>query len=246
MNFDLIGIIYIAIVVLFFIIGYAKGLIRTLVSLFKGFLCLIPAFLLSMPVAKWVAPTKVGNFFSDIYINKFFTADVYQQIITQDNKDEVISSCIEANTKLPNFINDFLAKIVGKVVNVSTTDQKAAQVFAYVLTLYTLAVIAFIVIVILVKIVLALLKKINDAINKKKVIGTANRILGAVVNVVAGVFLVCVISYGLTFFAGLSTNFGAWLDKTTKIGEDTFTISKFVYNHNFIGYLVTWVQTKFF
>ena len=112
MDFDIIGIIYIAIVVFFLIIGFARGLIRTVVSLFKGILCLVPAIFLSMPLAKLVAPTKAGNFFSEIYINKFFTAEVYQQMINAENKNEVISQCIGENTRMPGFINDYLAKVV--------------------------------------------------------------------------------------------------------------------------------------
>ena len=246
MNFDIIGIIYIAIVVFFLILGYARGLIRTLVSLFKGVLCLVPAILFSMPLAKLVAPTKAGNFFSDIYINKFFTGEVYQKIINAENKNEIISECIGANTRMPAFINDFIAKVVGKIVTVGSADQTAAQAFAYALTLYTLAIIAFILIIVIVKILISILKKVNDKINEKKVIGPINRVLGAVISMVFGVFIVCVISYVLTFFAGLSSGLGEWLDKTMKIGEDTFTISKFVYNHNFIGYLVTWIQSAFF
>lgn len=246
MDFDIIGIIYIAIVVFFLIFGFARGLIRTVVSLFKGILCLVPAIFLSMPLAKLVAPTKAGNFFSEIYINKFFTADVYQQMINAENKNEVISECIGENTRMPGFINDYLAKVVGKIVTVGSADQSAAQAFAYALTLYTLAIIAFILIIIAVKIVISILKKVNDKINEKKVIGPINRLLGGLVSAVFGVFIVCLISYGLTFFAGLSTGLGEWVDKTMKIGEDTFTISKFVYNHNFIGYLITWIQSMFF
>ena len=246
MNFDLIGIIYIAIVLLFVIIGYANGLIKTIVKFFKGILSIIPAVFLSMPIAKALTPTKVGGFFSDIYINKFFTDPVYQQLINADNKDQVLSECIQANTKLPAFINDYLAKIVGKIVTVGSEEQEVAKVLAFALTLYTLSILAFIVITIIVRILLSLLKKINDAINKKPVIGKTNRILGAIFSLVVGVFLVCIISYGLTFFAGLNNNFSAWLDKTMKIGEDTFTLSKFIYNNNFIGYLITWIQSGAF
>ena len=246
MDFDIIGIVYIAIVVLFLILGYARGLIRTIVSLFKGILCFVPALIFSMPLAKLVAPTKAGTFFSDIYVNKFFTADVYQQIINADNKNEVISSCLEANTKLPSFINDYLAKLVGKIVTVGSGDQVAAQAFAYALTLYTLAIIAFLLIILVVKIIISLLKKINDKINEQKVIGPLNRFLGAIVSAAFGICIVCLLSYGLTFAAGLSSNLGEWVDKTMKIGEDTFTISKFIYEHNFIGELITWIQSMYF
>ena len=246
MNFDLIGIIYIGIVLLFIIIGFARGLIRTLASMFKGIFAVILAVFLSMPVAKLVAPTKVGGFFSDIYENKFFTAEVYQQVINAENKDEVLSSCIEANTKLPQFINDYLAKIAGKAVDVGSGDQKVAEVLGYALALYTLTIIAFFLIIIVVRLLLRLLKRINDRINKKRVLGPINRLLGALFSLIIGVFFVCIISYALTFVAGLNQAFSDWLDKTMKIGEDTFTLSKFIYNHNFIGYVITWIQTGMF
>ncbi len=246
MNFDLIGIIYIAIVLLFTLIGFGRGLIKTLVSLFKGLFCFILAIFLSMPVAKLVAPTKVGDFFSNIYINKFFTAEVYQQIINADNKDEVLASCIDANTKLPSFINEYLGKIAGKIVNVGSGDQKVAEVLGYALALYTLTIIAFFLIIIAVRILVSLLKRLSDKVNKKPVAGPINRLLGALINLVVGVFIVCLISYGLTFVAGLNAQFSDWFNTTMKAEEETFTISKFIYNHNFIGYVINWIQTGMF
>lgn len=238
-KFDYISIAYLVIVVLMLIIGIKKGFIAELLSLFGFVLALVGAIYLSKPFGNWLQ-------------NQFgwgdnMTNSVYSWILSKSpdasqtlNNSEAAQAMppILAGLSIPSIFNTYITNYVLALVPADNASVAIGIYIAQAVTNVTFIAIAFLVLLILFSIVLFILKRLTKNINKAPVIGTLNRVLGAVIGLVIGCLIVTAVSYGATAFSS-NQAFSDWLSATLYLKDDTvWTFGKMVYEQNFLAYLI--------
>ena len=195
-----VGLIIDAVVILlaliFGIIGYKKGLLKSVISLLNWGVCILIAVFTAKYVAGWL--NGIYNFSGWIggkiagslsSMNEFFAQpiNVYEGVGKQ--------ALIDSIPKETNGLLTQLIKIIFTNTNVdmSSTETIAAVVGAS-LGHICFVVITGILIFIVLKIVVALLTKLFDKIAQTKVLGGLNKILGLVLGVVKAAIIIFVVN----------------------------------------------------
>ncbi|MBR6778616.1 MAG: CvpA family protein [Clostridia bacterium] len=220
--------------VIFGIIGFKKGFLQSVVSLFSWVVCIIVAIFTAKFVAGWIngiydftgliggkiatSLTKQNEFFGTA-INAF-----------SGGKEEVITS-IPANT------NKLLAQLIKVVFSNASVDMSSSETVASIVGVnlghICMVIIAGLLVFVVLKIVVALLTKLFDNISKTKILGTLNKVLGLALGLLKASFIIVVLNGVLV---GLSLI--PMVNKTiTPIIQDNTYVEKFVYNKTdeFVG-----------
>lgn len=246
MKFDVISIIYIAILVAFVISGIKKGLFKTLVALIKSILSFVLSIFLAKPLALLLSNSFVGKKITGKLTEAFLEkGDIFAIEITEANASEIIKMTTE-KMSLPETLNEFLVNQLTKLFNLQEmTGMSVAEAFAPTITQYILLVVSFIIIFIIVMIVCSLLKSIFALLEQIPVIKVTNKLAGGVLGFFGGLLIVYLISFGLTFVISLHNDISDVLIKTMCLNTDTFTFSKFIYNENLLLKIIAFIQNLF-
>ena len=232
--FSTIGIILdVAIIlafVIFGIIGFKKGFLHSILSLFSWSVCILVAIL----VAKYVAGLINGiyNFSaliggkieeSLIKTNEFFNLAVNSEVFAGD-ANNILTQASGAG------VEGFIYQIIKLVFTHSsvdmTSDQTIASFVGASLGHICMVIIAGILVFALLMIVVALLRKLFDKIAKTKVLGGLNKILGLCLGLIKAAVIIIVVN---CVMVGLSLI--PVVNKTiTPIVQDNTKIERFVYN----------------
>lgn len=229
--FSTIGLIIdIAIVlalVIFGIIGFRKGFLHSVISLFSWAACLTVAIFTAKYVAGWI--NGIYNFSALIGngIEKSFTGmhEVFAQAInTFESKDALLASAMDASS---NGLLDQLIKVVfsNSAVDMAST-QTVASFLGASLGQIIMVVISGILVFIVLKIAVHLLTKLFDKIAKTKILGTLNKILGLILGAVkAGLVIVVlnIVLVALSMIPAINTTVTPIITENTKV-------EKFIYN----------------
>lgn len=230
--FSTIGIIVdvaiVAAIVIFAIIGLKKGLIKSVLSIFSWGVCLLIAIFTAKYVAGWINgiynfSNLIGNGISKnlIKMNEFFAQSV--NVYEATGKDSLIAA-------IPNNINKALAQLIKVVfnntdVNMASTDSIGSIVGAS-LGHVCMVIIAGILVFVILKIVIALLTKLFNNLERIKVIGGLNKILGLILGALKAALIILIVNIVLV---GLSL-VPAVNKVITPVIQDNTKIEKFVYN----------------
>jgi len=229
----IVDIIIIAVVVIFAIIGYKKGFLKSVLSLFSWVVCAVVAVLVAKYVAGWINgiydfSSLIGNKISDSLTNsnEFFAT----AINTFENTDQIIASIPEGTGKL-------LTQLIKIVFSNSAVDMASeasiASVVGASLGHFCMVIIAGILTFIILKIVVKLLSKLFDKIASTKILGGLNKILGLCLGVLkAGVIIVIV--NGVLIALSLVPAINKVI---TPVIQDNTHVERFIYNttDKFVG-----------
>lgn len=234
---DYISLIFVLIFVIFMILGFAKGFIRTLLLFSKGLIAIILASLLCKAFANLLynipvfASQENGIISWLISKNTIFSETVYP------SDSELIKQAL-SSLSIPSFISSSIANNVVKTIPESGMVLSKA-IARSLMSLY-LNGLSFIILVIIFRLILFILRKfINALFDSLPTIQKIDRIFG----LAFGFFLgLCFTSLICFLFTGIiSTNliepFATFLKNQMKLEQDTFTLSKFLYEHNFLMFL---------
>ncbi len=192
--FNWFDLIMILIIVLVAVSGYIRGAIKSILSLVGGIVSIIVAYTFSKAVSPYI-------------YDMFFKQSVSDKV-SNSVSNSLDSSSGNLGDAVYNALPDFLRKIVGEntlsnavgaVADGSQqqiTDAAVDAVQEIVAPIIT-ALIGFIVVIIvfaLLKVVIAVAIRAADVVNKLPVIGTANKIVGAVIGCIYGAVLVLTVS----------------------------------------------------
>lgn len=222
-----VDIIIIAAIVINAIIGLKKGLMQTLLSIFSWGVCIVIAILTAKYVAGWINgiydfSNLIGKSISKNLIksNNFFSQaiNVYQT----SGKDALIAA-------IPNNVNKLLAKLIGIVFNNSDVNMASTKSIGSVVGAslgdICMIIIAGILVFIILKIIVALLSKLFKNLERIKVIGGLNKVLGLVIGALKALFIIVVINIVIVGLSLVPT-----VNKTiTPIINENTKIEKFVY-----------------
>lgn len=222
----IIDIALIAAFVISGLIGLKKGFLKSVLSFFSWGVCLIVAIFLAKYVAGWInglydfaglMSNKISA--SLTKSNEFFA----QPINAFANKEEIISS-------LPSGTNSLLKELIKVVFSTASVDMTSTETIAVflgaVLGDISMVVISGILVFIVLKIVVAILSRLFDSIEKTKVLGGLNKILGLVLGLARAALVIIVINIAMV---GLSLV--PAVNKTiSPIIKDNTKIEKVIYN----------------
>ncbi len=200
---NIINIVAIAILVIFTLTGLIKGFTKSFISTFGTIMAIFASATLCSAVALTLeSKFSVITFFSDKVSG--IISNIFGQDVLSLSVQDVLSG---SNSSIP----DWIIKIITSIVNIDSgtalkpLESVISPVFGYYITL----VISFILIFILLKILLFLLGKFLSKINKIKVFGATDKILGALLGLIKSVIIVQILiliikAIPITFLQSLS------------------------------------------
>lgn len=224
----IIDIVIIAVLVIFGIIGLKKGLLKSVLSLFSWVVCVVIAFMTAKYVAGWLNgiynfSSLIGNSIAKSLnkSNEFFAQSI--NIYEASGKDALINA-------IPNDINGMLKQLIKVVFSNTQVDMSSSETIGSVvgssLGHICMVVIAGILVFIVLKIAVALLSKLFENIEKTKILGGLNKILGLVLGLLKGAFIIAVvncIAVALTLIPAVNKTI-------TPLIQDNTHVERVIYN----------------
>ncbi len=224
----IIDVVLVTILVIFGIIGFNKGFLKSLISLFSWVVCLVIAIFTAKYVASWINgiydfSSLIGGKIAESLssTNDFFS----QTIASFESKDAILEGI--NNIEGLNGVLKQIIRMVFSNTNVDMTSEETVGAIAgaslgHVIMIIIAGVLVFIVL----KIIVAILSRLFDNIERTKILGGLNKVFGLIFGVLkAG----CVIVVLNCILVGLSL-IPAVNNTITPVIQDNTHIEKFVYN----------------
>ncbi len=178
----LTGSIILLILAFFVIYGMKMGFVKAVFDLFSLFFTGILTWFLYPVVASWIIKTPLYGF-----LNNLIHTTLSDNVTLNESLPEFF-------IKLPTFMKDSVMETSKQAFDSLIESTGEAM------TVLLINLISIILIFIAVRLIALLLKKYAIKINKIILIGTVNKILGAVFGFIQGYFLVCLILLVISLF----------------------------------------------
>lgn len=191
----IIDIALVAILVIFGLIGYKKGLLRSVLSLFSWVVCLSVAIFVAKYVAQWLNGIYnfsglIGNKIAQSLIksNEFFAQSI--NVYEAGGKDALISA-IPTNNKL-------LAQLIKIIFSNSNVDMTSTDTIGSVVGASSghicMIIISGVLVFLVLMLAVGLLSKLFKKIEQTKILGGLNKFLGLILGLIKGALIVVVIN----------------------------------------------------
>lgn len=227
MNFSIADYVVIGILLIFAIVGLAKGLIMMIFSLSKKILAIVGAYVLVGPVRNWLIPTQVGEKINTTILNWLMTKNETLFSITNPSPEDY--DTLKNTLNVPSFLLDAFKKVFE-----NNPDGTLGNAVSNTLTYYVLTIICFIVLFILLLLVISLVALILSKVMEAPVLNVFNRLTGMVVGIFLGLMIV---SIAMLILSGVSNWFSWGNDFIIKYIDPTnenFGIARWLYNNNLL------------
>ncbi len=222
----IIDVVIIALLVIFGLIGFKKGFLKSILSLFSWIVCLVVAVLTAKYVAGWINgiydfSALIGDKIAKglVKSNEFFATSIN----TFANKDAVISA-------IPDGTNKLLTQLIKIVFSNTAVDWQSTSSIGSIMGAslghIVMIVIAGILVFVVLMIVVALLTKFLNKIASTKIIGGLNKILGLCLGVIKAGCIIVIIN-GVLIALSLVPTVNKMI---TPVIQDNTYVEKFVYN----------------
>lgn len=231
MNVPFVSIAFIAIVVVFLIIGLVKGFFKSILSILKKALGFVGGYFaakfLTKPLYDGEVGRSVANWFVDFFTKK---GGIYVEEFSQEAiADKLNNSLLPA--KLVNSITDLIAKLG---LQEGTIAYSLGEAVTYIVILLALFVVAYII----VRILAGLLgKAFEKAAKDSKGLNAGDKLLGGLLYACLGVLAVDLVCLLIGVIVPGDGQLAAWLSNNMHLNDDTFSIAKFAYNNNVLVWL---------
>lgn len=221
-----IDVIIVAVLVIMGLIGFKKGFLKSVISLFSWSVCLIVAILLAKYVAGWINGIfdfsgLIGNKIADSLSssNEYFNL----AISSFGGKENIIAQIPESTGGLMKQA----IKLVFSKGNVDlTSNESVSTVVGANLGQICMVIISGILIFIVLKIAIAILSKLFDNIARTKVLGGLNKTLGLVFGLLRAGLIIVVLNLvviGLSLIPAVNKTI-------TPLVQDNTYVEKVIYN----------------
>ncbi len=229
MIFTIVDYIVLGVLLLFLIIGLAKGFFKMVFSLSKKIISLVLAYFLVSPVRSFVISSELGlkinNYCLDIVNSKL--GDL--ALITNPSAEQIESLSDLLN--LPKFVINLLYKAFQNDVTTMPLGESIAQTISY----YFITIVSFIVLVIVIALLVFILARLLNSLFETPVLKPINRLLGMGLGLIIGVMIISFIF--LIAQSMVSLDFvGDLIEKYIDPNNPEFGIARFLYNNNFLLY----------
>ena len=232
-TWDYITLIYIAIMVIFIIIGLVKGFTSGIIALFGTSVAFFAAFLLAKPIGNALYTSS----------GQTLTEAIYKAIVEKvPALAEPIGDSIEAaiptylgELGVPEALRGMLTPLVVKMIPEGTADIVLGTYISETLSNLVFIVGSFLVVFVVVLILMFVLKLILKKLKEIKIIKWADKLLGVVAYGCVALLLISVVSYSLTFVVSMNNSFSDWIITQLHLVDDTImTPSKWIYEYNLL------------
>lgn len=219
--FNVADVIVILIVLIFGLLGYKKGFIKTAFGMASFFVAIVLAFSLYKPVVYTITMnTEIDEWIYNTIAGKVEEKDS----VNVENKSDN-TSISEAIKNLPENMKEQLG--------LDEIKNQAKVAIAERVTEIALNIIAFISVYIIARVLLAILCFVLDKLMLLPVLKQLNEILGLIIGLLRGVFGIFIVFSVITF---LSSVFDM---EVLNLYISNSLIAKFLYENNFIIYLLS-------
>ncbi|MCL2013926.1 MAG: CvpA family protein [Oscillospiraceae bacterium] len=211
----IIDIVTVAVIGLFVVIAYKRGFIATILSLASFVLSSVIASILSRPIAAWIFSAFIQPGLTD-----YATTEIGKLPVGVD----VSSALSGLFDKLPEYIKNYIEPgTIEQVAAIGENSPDALENIASgaidtVLAPVIIALVSslvFLILFIVLTIVFRLVAKMLTFVNSIPIVGTANRVLGAVAGLLQGLIIVSAAAILFDFIAGFAGgNLQGMLDGT--------------------------------
>ncbi|MBR1988005.1 MAG: CvpA family protein [Clostridia bacterium] len=190
----IIDIVVVLLVALFGFIGYKKGFLKSLISLFSWIVCLLVAFFTAKYVASWI---------NGIYDFSGLIGDKVAKSLQKENS--YFSLAVSTFGTKENLINageaassGFIEKLIKVIFNNSKVDMTSSKTVGAVIGdsvgEISMVLIAGLLVFIVLMILFKIIGKIFDKIASMRVIGGINKILGLAFGVLKAIVVIIAIN----------------------------------------------------
>ena len=224
-KFDFLSIVFLIIIVVGIFVGLFKGFLGLLVSFLSIFGSVaFTLFLTSILVDPLIDAGLFNGIKQSIFDSLATESEYLTMTITMDNKDEIIPEILKL-VNIPEFLSHTFSGIF--VNNIPSEGIVVGELISYSLTKVIASVILFVVIFILSFIIFFILRKVAKNFNDIAVIGTINRVTGAIFGLLLG-FAICVcISFIINLLMGMNVGINTFFTDLMGLDqEDVWSISK--------------------
>ncbi len=222
----ILDVVVLVAIVIAAIFGFKKGFLKSVLDFFSWIVCLVVAIILAKYVAKLI--NGIYNFAGLIgnNISRGLNGEFYNTPINEmgyADKAQFIAN-------IPSGTNGLLTQIIKIVINsskfsVESTNTVGALVGTSIGSV-SMVIISGIITFIVLKIIIFILTKIFNKIASTKILGTLNKILGAVFGALKAVFIIVMFNFIVCLLTLMP-----FVNKTVKpLIQDNTHIEKVVYN----------------
>ena len=230
---DIISWIIIGIIVLFAILGYARGFINILLGILKSLSSFVISFFLAKPFGNLLFNIGLGNVISrELESNIFSGKEIFDIVINSENKEVVIKKALET-IDIPEFLHGIIYKIGDNLIG-EVESQTVGQFISSSASNLCCMIIGFIVLMLCSGIVFFLLRKILKQIKRVRFIRRVDRVLGLVVNSSFALLLISLVLFGIAAITTVIPSFNDSIIELFNLNSNEFTIAKWLYENNLI------------
>lgn len=237
---DWISIVFITTIIIFIIIGIIKGFARSVIDVAGELILLLSSCLLIKPISMIIEKIDIFiNLKNTIYSNLLNINHLFGESFSKNNPEEISKALQELN--IPELLNTLLTK---QIINLISDNSNfiLGEILSSLLLKIGITIICFIVIYLILKIVLIIVKIIIKKLIKSiKPIKKIDKFLGATLGLFVGIIVTNVLCLLITTIIGipLFENINNIIINEMCLNNDTFTLSKFIYEHNLLLFLIT-------
>lgn len=234
MEFTIIDIVVLAIIVVFALVGLAKGFIKVVISLCNGLLSLVIAYFLTPKVTVLLQGTGINSSINSYLLNWVNgKGEIFSQAIPAGGIPEAAAE----HLNLPAFLIDFINKLV--LSDPAYEGQILGEVIANMVTYYVLMIIAFIGLSIIARILIAIIAKVlTSLIEKGGPIRFINRLLGLACGICKGALIVFIVFWAAGFLSSWFSGIDGFIVEYINPESPEFGIARWIYNNNFLDYFI--------
>lgn len=228
-KFDFLSIIFLVIIIVGIFVGLFKGFLGLLVSFLSIFGSVaFTLFLTSILIDPLITAEMFNGIEESIFNSLLEKNELFNSLVTPENKDIVIAEALKL-INVPSFISNLLSGIF--INNIPTDGIILGHLVSESITKVIASIILFIIIFIISFIVFFILRKVAKKFNEIAIIGTINRITGAIGGLILG-FCICVcVSIVINILMGFSTGINDYFVALLNLdNEEVWSIAKAIIN----------------
>jgi uncharacterized membrane protein required for colicin V production len=232
-TWDYITLVYVAIMIIFIIIGCVKGFSNGIIALLGTAVAFFAAFLLAKPIGNAIYGSA-GQSLTDTIYNAIVEKVPALATPVGDSLEAAIPEYL-GELGVPESLRGMLTPLVIKMIPEGTADIVLGTYISETLSNLVFIVGSFLVIFIVILIIFAILKKVLKKLKEIKIIKWADKLLGIVAYACVGLLFISVVSYTLTFVVSMNNSVSDWIISQLHLADDTImTPSKWIYEYNLL------------
>lgn len=230
-EFGIIDLIIIGLLILFALVGLAKGFLKQVLSLANGLVAVVLSSFLVSPVTKMLSNTslalKLNDKFLGMIVEKYpNSALIETSLIT--TKEELVNAFSESG------LSKILSKIAAEFIDITSFSdgEMLSDAISKSVSYFILSIIVFILLALVIFIIIKILITILDSIAKNGILNVINRILGLLLGTARALLFVCICLFIVSLLVKFIEPLNTFIIDDLKLEVEGFGVGKYLYENN--------------